>query len=496
MQGFTNNVIEKVNLVRLTPAGCGLDLGDGSERAEYVPQDYVLERLGRPHRNINIMYTYYPNDKEWPARISEACTDMEIHFQWDYPYDDYFPYGGGIGGSVENEPFPQIRDIRKHGQDVTLTLTIDCGVSDEHLVKIAQDLRRFGRINLRINHEAAGDWFTHSRRYSYEEVGAFFVRFHNIIKREARNVRTIFCAGAVKPDGSMDKIEAFREAYLAADAWSNDCYLCLHYGWPFDVCEKDGKSFAVTPPEQYYETLKKTAAYLKELNGGVLKPFMVCETNVDGDVTGPVQQGDALTRFMKLIREEEEPFLNGFTLYQFRDRGRLGLEIENPNNRAFGIEQPLMTTYKQLMKDPYYMPGYEEGQTITVSGEEKDLAEPIRLRWGSAEDADGAELSVTLEKMPVFFELNFEEALNLMIEVNGRWFYKAPEVNTVDVMGAFFTAGAEPVREGQELKIRIFAPPANGENPETDAPDWDLNCYTEMKKLPGLRIRYEAVALP
>jgi len=142
------------------------------------------------------------------------------------------------------------------------------------------------------------------------------------------------------------------------------------------------------------------------------------------------------------------------------------------------------------------MPGYEEGQTITVSGEEKDLAEPIRLRWGSAEDADGAELSVTLEKMPVFFELNFEEALNLMIEVNGRWFYKAPEVNTVDVMGAFFTAGAEPVREGQELKIRIFAPPANGENPETDAPDWDLNCYTEMKKLPGLRIRYEAVALP
>ena len=38
----------------LRPAKCGLDLGDGSERAEYVDQDYILQTLGRPHRNINI----------------------------------------------------------------------------------------------------------------------------------------------------------------------------------------------------------------------------------------------------------------------------------------------------------------------------------------------------------------------------------------------------------------------------------------------------------
>lgn len=89
-------MVNKISKVMLRPAKCGLDLGDGSERAEYVDQDYILQTLGRPHRNINIMYTYYPKDKEWPQRISEACKDMEIHFQWDYPYDDYFPYECGI----------------------------------------------------------------------------------------------------------------------------------------------------------------------------------------------------------------------------------------------------------------------------------------------------------------------------------------------------------------------------------------------------------------
>ena len=74
--------------LHLGAAQCALDLGDGSERAEYVNQDYILHKLGRPHRAIGIMYTYYPHDKQWPQRISKACKDMNITFQWDYPYDD------------------------------------------------------------------------------------------------------------------------------------------------------------------------------------------------------------------------------------------------------------------------------------------------------------------------------------------------------------------------------------------------------------------------
>ena len=90
--------------LHLGAAQCALDLGDGSERAEYVNQDYILHKLGRPHRAIGIMYTYYPHDKQWPQRISKACKDMNITFQWDYPYDDYFPF------NADGQPWEQMRD--------------------------------------------------------------------------------------------------------------------------------------------------------------------------------------------------------------------------------------------------------------------------------------------------------------------------------------------------------------------------------------------------
>ena len=64
---FDRSAVTEVKKVKLTPAGCAVDIGDGSERAEYVCQDYMINKLGRPHRNISLMYTYYPKDKEWPS---------------------------------------------------------------------------------------------------------------------------------------------------------------------------------------------------------------------------------------------------------------------------------------------------------------------------------------------------------------------------------------------------------------------------------------------
>ena len=83
--------MDNLKRITLNPARCGLDLGDGSERAEYVNQDYILNVLGRPHRNIGIMYTYYPKDKEWPQRISEACKDMEIK-KIRYGFKNYYTW--------------------------------------------------------------------------------------------------------------------------------------------------------------------------------------------------------------------------------------------------------------------------------------------------------------------------------------------------------------------------------------------------------------------
>lgn len=472
---------EKLFKIKLTPAECGLDLGDGSERAEYVNQDYILNKLGRPHRYVGIMYTYYPNDKQWSQRISKACADMKVTYQWDYPYDDYEPYGGGIGGSTENEPFRSMRDIRRHGQDVALTLTIDCSVSDEHLRQIARELKPFGNMRLRINHECVGDWFTHNRRFTYKQVGDFFVRFAKIIKEEAPNISTVFCAGFFDPQtGKTDREEEFLEAYKTADVWSADCYLALHFSWPYDVAEKGGGGYNFSSVDYYYNRYKTTAERLKEINGGIAKPLTIAEFNVDGDVCGPLHQGDAVLRFAQKFRGEKSDWFDGISMYQFRDRGRLGLEAEDPNNNTVGIEQPLLREYKKLLSDPYFSPKI-------LLGEETNL--PLKLRWGGSEDAEGAAIKIDFEGSPEFCEITFEEKLSLIMELNGRWFYKAPETKTVDLMPAFFDS---PIEKGIKT-LNIFATPKDGVNEEEQGGDWYSSYYAELTKMPKLRVRYEAL---
>ncbi len=487
---FDTAPVTSVSRVKLTPAGCALDIGDGSERGEYVCQDYILNRLGRPHRNVGLMYTYYPLDKEWPKRSSEAYPDMEVHGQWDYPYDDYFPYGGGINGDRNSSVFRQMRDIRRHGQDVTLTLTIDIRVNDDYLTAIAKDLRSFGRIWLRINHECAGTWFTHNRRYGYKEIADFFVRFHNILKKEAPNVTTVFCSGFIKPDGKMEHEEDFLEAFRAADVLSADKYFSLHHGWPFDVCDKGDGTYTVNDRHDasgYIDVVTKTIARLKEINGGVVKPFSASEFNADGDVTGPELQGEAMLDFARHIMSRGIEGFRNLSLYQFRDRGRLGLEMEDPNCPEVGIEQPLMKDYIWMMNQKFFEPGLELLEKLEPGADLK-----LPMRWGAADDAEGLRLTVSLEKKPVFFEMSFSEELNLMISVNGRWFYKSPGVRMIDCMPAFFGSDGKEIESPGEIEVLIFAPPADGENPVTDEKDWDINYRTVLTELPGFRIRYES----
>ncbi len=484
LDGFGKNEVESVRKIRRTPAGCALDIGDGSERSEYVNQDYIINHLRKLHRNVGLMYTYYPKDEQWPERISDACRDMVVHYQWDYPYDDYFPYGGGIGGSTENEPFNQMRDIRRHGQDVTLTLTIDCSLEDEYLIRIARDLRTFGRMRLRINHECSGRWFTHNRRFSYEEIGKFFVRFHKIIKQEAPNVSTIFCAGFIDGEGKVEYEDEFREAYNLADVWSADRYLSLHSKWPFSICEKGDKTYYAMPVREYIKTISGTVNRLYEITGRKV-PFSASEFNSDGDVTGSVDQGKAILRFAEYVAEEKPVWFNSMSMYQFRDRGRLGLEMEDPNNPGEGIVQPLMKDYKKIMEMPYFRPGNE---MISELPRDKETAE---TRWGSSEDAEGIEIDIRMKGEPVYFDIAFGKEDNLVFEINGKWFYKKPGVTIMDVMPAFFEEDSLPVHEDGIIRLRIFAPPCTGENPVTDRSDWALNYYSTIK-LPRMRIRYEA----
>lgn len=467
------------------PAKCALDLGDGSERGEYVNQDYILNKLGRPHRAISLMYCYYPHDPKWPARVSEAYVN-DGSGAWGYPYDDYFTYKGSMTeGNLENEPFKYMREIRSHGQDVLLTLTIDPKVEDEHIIAIARDLRNFGRVMLRINHEATGNWFSFNKRATYEEVAAFFAHCCELIHKEAPNVKVILCLDGFKDpnEEKMEKEDIFIDAIKAADIESVDRYLALHWGWPYDIAEEGGVNFARYSVKNIYACTKKSYTRYCEING-MKKPMVLSELNADGDVTGAYDQAQMMIDFANMVKEDPEKWLDGFTLYQMRDRGRLGLEIEDPNNKEVGIEQPLLDSYKELLFDDYFYPSMETAEEISL---------PQTLRWGGAEDADGLSIPVKLEADPIFCEAYFEDDLvdaNLMMEINGRWFYKAPGVKCIDFMSAFYKNRLDGAKE---VTLKLFAPPATGENDPSQGDDWQTNYYYEIKSLPKLRIKYKPI---
>lgn len=476
----------KLKSITLNPAKCAIDLSDGSERGFYVDQDYILRKLGRPHRAVNIMYCYYPNDNAWPKRAQDAYADMEVGFAWDYPYDNYFPYLGGKEGNTEGEPFTCMRDIRRHGQDVILTLTCDPKITDDQIIAIAKDLRPFGRMMLRMNHECTGNWFSFNKRATYQEIADFYVRFHKFVRKYAPNVSMILCAGAVmgKKDIKAEKEDEFLEAIKETEIWSIDKYIALNWGWPYEVAEKDNHSHSRDTAKNTYYVARRTFLRFKEICQGKTKPMVMSELNADGDVTGPYDQVKIMKDFTKLIKNDPERWFSGFCFYQFRDDGRLGLEITDPNNHNVGVEQPILGAYKDIINDDFFKPEIKCGKTAKL---------PIKLRWGGSEDAEGVAMELDFEKDPVFAEANFEGTLvdaNLMMELNGMWFYKAPGVKFVDFMPAFFK---KRLKGAQKLTLKIFAPPATGENDPAQGKNWDTDYYYELQELPKIRLRFEPI---
>lgn len=466
--------MEQFKKVILSPAACAVDLGDGSERGPYVNQDYILQKMGRPHRAVNLMYCYYPLDREWPARISEVTNAADKSNAWGYAYDDYFPFVG-------EEPLQRMEDIRRHGQDVILTLTCDPAVTDEMIAEIGRKLRPFGRIMLRMNHECTGSWFSFNKRNTYQEVADFFVRFSRVMRSAAPNVQMILCAGEIEGQGPrIEKEDEFTEAYRTADIWAIDEYIALNWAWPNEIAEKDNFGHKATNVAEIFDKIHRSYDRFVWLNGGKAMPLQVAEFNDDGDVLGPVAQAKRVKAFYDLVEQQGKGWFTGITMYQFRDDGRLGLEISDPNNQEVGVEQPLMKTYREIIHRPCFQP-------VMTTTEGTELA----MRWGGADDAEGIALPISMQGQPVFAEAEFDGALrdmNLMLEINGRWFAKLPGVARVDLLPAFWE---KPVEAPCDMTLNMFAPPADGRNHDDGTEDWATNYRCVLPALPTLRIRYE-----
>ena len=481
-----------MNKVVLKPANCALDMGDGSERGLYVSQDYLLQKMKKVHRGISLMYTYYPNDKGWPGRASVVHKNPSGG-AWDYPYEDYFPYRGGKEGLRNDEPFKFMKEIRQRGQDVVLTMTIDPALTEEELIDVAKDLRPYGRILLRVNHECTGTWFCFNKRATYQQLADFFVLVCKVMHQYAPNVKVILCAGMWQEDtGKLEMEDIFLEAHKAADIWSGDQYLSLHWGWPADVATKETSNYACYDVDKVYEKAKNTYLRLKEITGQD-KPMVLSELNGDGDVTGPFEQAYMMKHFMERLQKDPDHWLSAFTMYQFRDDGRLGCEVTDPNNKDVGIEQPLLGVYRDELHKSFFTQPIEAAGTIEL---------PAKLRWGGSEDAEGVEVNCHFNKTPCYFEVYFEDELqdmNIMMEFGGYWFYKAPGTKVVDLMSYFFD---KPLDKATDMKLRFFCPPKDGMNyPENGSPydaadgDWMTNSYTVLPKLPKVRIDEDPVQL-
>ena len=64
------------------------------------------------------------------------------------------------------------------------------------------------------------------------------------------------------------------------------------------------------------------------------------------------------------------------------------------------------------------------------------------------------------------------------------------DLKCVDMMSAFFK---NRLGAAADMELKIFAPPASGENDPSQGEDWQTNYYTELKALPSIRIRYAPI---
>ncbi len=258
----------------------------------------------------------------------------------------------------------------------------------------------------------------------------------------------------------------------SSDIWSTDQYLTLHYGWPFHPCDPEhlDKHFKVSKRNEVWEQIQAVHQRFVQLTGRDLG-IELGEFNTDGDVGGEDYQAERTEAFYRRVLKEKPSYLKGITMYQFRDRGRLGVERQDPNNETNGLPTAFLSRYRKLLQEPYFQPG----ETWTRS------KGSLKMDWRYSDDSDGLGWKVSLKSRPSFLELLFDKKANLVIRAGKTWFYKKPGVETVDV-----TAAATSWGGSKPFPLVVFAPPAEGMNPKGSD-----HVPTRLSKPPKLRLLYK-----
>lgn len=460
---------ESVRKIKLTPPPCTLGITDGSERGDYAGSAHILHRIGRPHHVINLMFQYYPDLENWPTQ----------GVKWHGFYrnnalnegDGYFPLVLEEEGPWGQLYLKQIADVRAHGQDPQLTLTLHCDTPDDILIRIARSLVPYGRMKLRINHECNGNWFYFNRRWSFGEVSDFFIRFHDILHEHAPEVLTVACwNGPGEAYDAPEKLEKHGKLtpdqlgpmFQKADVISFDQYASLHFMWPdpdFDVQRPSGH-FAI-PFDYWWKTLTDCHDQMCSLRGGEVD-IEVHEINQDADLHGVIGQAEWLERFYREAVTRRYPWLTNITFYMFRDRGGLGLEWENADDPNTFEDRPALAAYLRAIQNEHF--AYRAAET------NEPVENEAAMKWMTATDSEGLEVSFTAPRSgEVQVRLPAEQ--HVLVGCGERWTVKRAGEPSVML----------PVKQG-ENKLQLFMPPADGRN---NAP----GAYrTVLRELPAIEM--------
>jgi hypothetical protein len=286
------------------------------------------------------MKTYYPNDPEWNPldKISKSSPKRDIvTYAWDFEYEDYHPFDVFESNS---KTLTEMNEIQTFGCTIHLTLTCGLDLTDKQIAAVCSKFIPFGHMYLRLNHECNGFWFRYNKKHSYNEIANFFVKFKEIASAICPKVKMVFSVSAdsyhelghVVIEKLHLKHGELLNALNAADYWSIDKYCSLNWGWPYSEPKTGGTSFWDGSPEKWWTLIHETYLAMIHESKNCFKPLYIHEFNADADVNGDEGQANMIREVYSKIKIQQTPWLEGISMYQFRDDGGLGLERRSGNS--------------------------------------------------------------------------------------------------------------------------------------------------------------------